>query len=509
MHSKRRAGVLLGYANIVVKNAVNLLYTPLLLAFVGQGDYGVFQSANSFVFSLTLLSFGLSGTYVRFYMQRKTRDDDEGIRMLNGMYLLLYAAISVTAAIVGLVFSTQTQTLFGSTFKPHEVLLASHVMAIMALNVAVTLFSTVFDAYVAANEEFTFQQTRQMATTLMTPGAALVLLNLGMGIVGVACAQLMVSALLLVLNVRYALGRLNMRFSFAQLDSGLLVALVSFSAWLFANQVCDLINQNVPNVILGATCGATAVAVFAVAVQVRNVFVSLSTTLSNVFVPMVNRIVSQTNDNTELTRLMTRVGRLQMMLLCWVYGGFVVVGSFFVRRWAGEGFADAYPLVLVMVLPLCVPLSQNIGIEIQRAKNLHKARSIVYLAMAVLSVVSTWLLSRRFGYWAAALSYVASIVLGNGVFMNWYYHERIGLDMLHFWRSVAPVPACMAIAAVVCFVGTKVAPVTRWTRFLAWGGAYSILYGLLLWVAALSEIDRASVVSHTLALLNRVRGEAC
>ena len=89
MIGQRKAGVIFGYANIVVKNLVNLVYTPMLLAFVGQADYGVYQTANSFVFSLTLLTFGFSEAYVRFYTQKKARGTEEDIRTLNGMYLML------------------------------------------------------------------------------------------------------------------------------------------------------------------------------------------------------------------------------------------------------------------------------------------------------------------------------------------------------------------------------------------------------------------------------------
>lgn len=38
--NERRLGALLGYLNIIIKNIVNLVYTPMLLAFVGQADYG-------------------------------------------------------------------------------------------------------------------------------------------------------------------------------------------------------------------------------------------------------------------------------------------------------------------------------------------------------------------------------------------------------------------------------------------------------------------------------------
>ena len=98
MASQKKAGALLGYANILVKNLVNLIYVPLLLHFLGQGDYGVFQMTNSVVFALTLLSAGFYGSYVRFYMRERAAgcsDADSGVRRLNGMFLLVYLAVAV------------------------------------------------------------------------------------------------------------------------------------------------------------------------------------------------------------------------------------------------------------------------------------------------------------------------------------------------------------------------------------------------------------------------------
>ena len=105
MASQRKAGVLLGYANIVIKNLVNLVYTPMLLAFIGQADYGVYQTANSFIFSLTLLTFGFSGAYIRFYTQKRSHGEDDGVRALNGMYLVLYLVVAVSVLVLGFAFA--------------------------------------------------------------------------------------------------------------------------------------------------------------------------------------------------------------------------------------------------------------------------------------------------------------------------------------------------------------------------------------------------------------------
>jgi O-antigen/teichoic acid export membrane protein len=255
-------------------------------------------------------------------------------------------------------------------------------------------------------------------------------------------------------------------------------------------------------VILGASRGAAAVAVFAVSLQVRNVFYSLSTTMSNVFVPLVNRIVAETDDNDQLTKVMTRVGRYQALLFFWVYGGFVVLGPWFVRAWAGTSFSEAYFLVLAMAGPLFIPLTQSVGIEIQRAKNMHRARSLAYLCLALTNLAITWLLAPSLNYWAPVVGYVMYIGLGCGAFMNWYYQRRVGLDMSYFWQRVMPIAGSCVITVAICLLGTRWLPVDGLMRFLLWGATYTTLFALLSWFHVFDASEKEALVT----LLGKIRG---
>lgn len=493
MSGQRKKGALLGYVNLLVKNLVNLVYTPILLHFVGQADYGVYQSTYSFVFSLTLLTFGFSEAYVRFYMQETACDDQNGVRRLNGMYLILYIIVSLTVLVLGLVFAMNAVTIFSMGFTPDEIALARTLIVIMSVNIACTLFSTVFDAYILAHERFTFQQSRQLFTTLAAPILSLLFLELGLNVIGVAIAQLAVTLVLLALNMRYAIGALCMRFDIRNFDSRLFKAIAVFSVWIFTNQICELVNQNLPNVILGALSGATVAAVFAVSVQIRSVFYSLSGIMSTVFTPLINRIVAERDDNDVLTQLMTRVGRYQAILYMWIWGGFVLLGRFFIYQWAGADFQDAYWLIIVMITPLFIPLVQNTGIEIQRAKNHHKARSIAYLCMAVINITITVIFAPSLGCWAPAIGYVVYVILGCGFFMNWYYHKRIGLDMGYFWSHVIAIILIAIVACMVCMCGTNILPVTNWGWFIAWGLIYTLLYGCVIYLIALNKNERRQI----------------
>lgn len=493
--SQRRIGVLLGYTNIIAKNIVNLLYTPMLLAFVGRGDYGVFETANSFAFSLSLLTFGFTASYIKFYTERKLNGDEQGVNVLNGMYLIIYAIICAIAILIGLTFSKNVGLFYSAKFTGEEVSLLSTLMAIMTFNIATTLLSTVFDSNIVAHERFVYQQSRQLFTSLAIPGLALLLLRLGLGVVGVAIVQLTVNLCLLILNARFAIKKLDMRFDISRFDWMLFKSIAVFSGWIFANQVCDLINQNVPNLVLGAACGAAIVAVFSVAVKVRTVFISLSVTLSNVFIPEVNRIVASGGNDDELTNVMSRVGRYQMSLLCWVYGAFVVLGKFFISKWAGKDFMDAYWMLVMMVGPLLIPLSQNVGIEIQKAKNMHRARSTVYLIVALLSVGFSIIMSPSLGYWATAIAYTGTITIGNVLFMNWYYQAKVGLDMVRYWKRNLPIILACVLAVASCLVGTHFLPVNNFLRFFIWGAIFTVLYGQLLLLLGFNRDERKELFS--------------
>lgn len=504
--NQKKSGAILGYINIIAKNLVNLIYVPLLLHFLGQADYGVFQMTNSVVFALSLLSAGFYGSYVRFYMRERARgstDFNFGVRRLNGMFLLVYLIVAMLCVIGGIIMVIYIRQIFQHGLTPNEICLARILITIMIANVAVTMVSTPFDSFIVAHEQFIFQQSRQLFTVLAQPFIAALLLLAGTGAVGVALAQLGISCILLFLNIRYAVGKLQMRFTYSGLQWSLFKAVAAFSFWIFLNQIFDLVNNNVPNFLLGAMDSAKAVAVFSIALQIRNIFFSLSMTMSNVFVPQVNRIVAENDNNTELTHLMTRVGRYQMVIFWYLFGGFIILGQFFVKIWAGSANMNAYWLALIMVLPVMIPLTQNLGIEIQRAKNKHQVRSLIYILTSAIDVIITLIFIPRISYWAAAIGYIASIMLGPCIFMNWYYHTHIGLNMVYFWKHQLPTIILSAVIILPCMVGIRLLPVTSLPTFIVWGIAYSLLFLTGAFRISLTQDERDKIMRQIRKIIKR------
>lgn len=490
MTSQRKTGALLAYLNIIMKNLVIFIYTPFLLTYLGQAEYGLYQMTNSVIISLSLLSMGFSGAYVRFYTRYKVNNDRDSIKNLNGMYLLLFLAMGILALVLGTVLVLNTELIFKKNFSLEQLRTTKILMAIMVFNVALTFPSSVFDANITAHEQFLFQQSRQVLQTLLLPILTVPLILLGYKSISIVIVQTFVTILFLFMNMRFAVKKLNMRFNFRNLPLNLLSEVAVFSFFIFLNQIIDLINNNVPSFIVGVYSGPEDVAIYAVAMQIKSLFFMLSVALSNIFIPYVNNLVSEGATSKKLTNLMIRVGRLQLIILTFILGGFITVGKFFINIWAGSENELAYYLVIMMILPVLVPLSQNVGIEIQRAMNKHYFRSIIYISFAMVNILLTVIGVRIYGVTGSIFGYIISIVFANGFAMNWYYSKKLNLDMMRFWKKISKVLIVFLFSTLLFQIIQLFIPVNNFGYFLLYGISYVIVYIVLYFkiIAEQSEI---------------------
>ena len=132
--------------------------------------------------------------------------------------------------------------------------------------------------------------------------------------------------------------------------------------------------------------------------------------------------------NRELTNLAIKIGRLQGYVFALVVTVFIAFGQPFLFYYAGADYADAYWVAIFMMVPNVIPLVQSVCLSVIIAQNKHRFRSLVYLVIAIINVVGTWILmNTSLGIIGAALMTGVALVIGQGFAMNWYYQKRLAL----------------------------------------------------------------------------------
>jgi len=503
MISQRKAGVFLSYAGEVVKILVGLVYTPIMLRLLGQSEYGLYQLVYSVVSYLSLLSLGFGSSYLRFYSRYKAQQDEDGVAKLNGMFMLIFCSISVICVLCGIVMIRNTRNIFGTGLTDSEYATVRILMGLLVVNLAMTFPNSVFNCSITAHEKFLFQKLLILIQNIFSPFLTLPLLLMGYGSIGMVSVTTFLTFALLITNMFYCFKKIRIRFVFQGFQAGLMKEMWVFTFFIFLGQIIDQINWSVDKFLLGRLAGTTAVAVYGVGGQINTLYMQFSNSISNVFVPKVNRIVAKTNDNGQLTKLFAKVGRIQFIALGLILSAFLFIGSPFIKVWAGEEYEAAYAVALLLIIPVTVPLMQNLGIEIQRAKNMHKARSIVYFFIAIANVLISIPLIKAFGPVGAALGTAISLFAGNIVFMNWYYHTRIGMNMFYFWKEIAMLIPALLTPAVVGVLIKKFVTITGLIQLSFFALIYITVYCVSMYFLGMNEEEKQLVTGPIRMILNR------
>ncbi len=501
--NQRKAGVILSYLGEIVKILVNLAYTPIMLRLLGQSEYGLYQLVYSVVSYLSLLSLGFGSSYLRFYSRYRAEKDDDGVAKLNGMFMTIFCVISLICIFSGAIMIKNIRTIFGTGLTDAEYSTAKVLMGLLIINLAITFPNSVFNCSITAHEKFLFQKLLILLQNLFSPFLTLPLLILGYGSIGMVSVTTFLTFALFLTNAFYCFKKLRIHFCFHGFKIGLLKEMWFFTFFIFLNQIIDQINWSVDKFLLGRLAGTTAVAVYGVGGQINTMYQSFSTSISNVFVPKVNRIVAETNDNNELTKLFTKVGRIQFMVIVLILSGFLFFGRPFVSIWAGDGYDASYSVALLLIIPVTIPLIQNLGIEIQRAKNMHKARSVIYMMIAISNVFISIPLIKIMGPAGAALGTAISLIVGNIFFMNWYYQKRIGLDMIYFWKQILSfIPALIA----PCIVGVllmKYANITGLVKLGSYAVVYATVYALSMYFLGMNNDEKTLIMGPIKKIIHK------
>ena len=501
-----KAGAVLSYFSMGLSTIISLVYTPIMLQRLGESEFGVYQAVLPIISYLNLLSFGLGSAYVRYYSRFRAAGDKKGCAKLNGMFLITYLFLGAAVLAIGFGLS-YCDVIFGKKLTPDEIALAERLLRIMTVNAALTFPISVFESHVTINERYLFQKIVAMGKQVLNPLIMIPLLIIGYRSVTLTVVSLIFTILSGILNIGYCLRKLRMRFSFRHYDFRLMREMFGFTVYVFIGIVVDNVNWSIDRQLLTWLHGSTAVTVYTIAAQLNNYFLLFGNAISNVMTPRVHRLVAEGASMRKLDILFTRVGRLQFILLACIFLGFVAIGQPFVVLWGGgEQFRVDYWTTLLLFFACLWTNVQTVGIEIQRAKNMHKFRSLTYLGVLVGNILISIPLCIKWQGLGAAIGTAIATLVGNVILMNWYYYRRIGLDIPAFWWHIfhlMPSMVLPAAAAVLLAVFTH--PTTYW-ELIPPGCAFVAIYALSVWLFGMNRYERSLITGPLRRLTRRRKG---
>lgn len=445
----RKFGVVLSYFSIVVNTLVQLLYTPVLIRNLGQSEYGLYSLVSSIIGYLTILDLGFGNAIIVYTSKYRAQGKIEEEKKLHGMFNLVFKIIGVIAACFGLILYFNVNNLFGSKMTDIEIHKMQIMMLILSFNLFLTFYFAIYNSIINAYEMFTFQKIVSIIHSLLKPLLMLPLLLLGYKSIALCIIITISNVFTLLTNFIYCRKKLNIDIKFCGFNKSIFKIILGYSMWIFLGTIVDKINWSVDEFILGTVSGTVAVSIYSIASILNQLFINLSTAISGVFLPKMSKLIVKKVTSDELTNEMIKVGRLQTYIIFLMCTGLIIFGRQFIMLWAGESFEKSYYVALILIIPACFSLVQNLGLSIMQAMNKYKFKSISNFIMSFFNILISIFLAKKYGPIGAAIGTAFLLVICNIFMINIYYYKVIKLNIVKFWKSILNMIVKLAIPAVV------------------------------------------------------------
>lgn len=491
--NERKRGAILSYLSIILSTVVQLVYTPLLIRMLGQSEYGLYSLVSSVIGYLTVLDLGFGNAIVVFTAKYRANKQYEKEKKLHGMFLVIFCIIGLIAGLLGLLLYFNVPLLFGKTMTDIELHKAKIMMLILSFNLAVTFPFSIYSSIITAYEKFTFQKIMSILNTLLKPLLMIPLLFLGYKSIIMTVVITVVNIIVLLSNYFYCKKKLGINIKFMGFDKKLFKTIFSYSFFIFLGVIVDKVNWSVDQFVLGAVSGTIAVSLYSVASQINTLFVNLSSAMSGILLPKMSKMIAKKSSDKEMTNEFIKVGRIQYLIIFLMASGFTLFGKEFIMAWAGKDFVTSYYIAVILILPLCVPLIQNLGISIMQAKNMHKFRSILLALIAIANIFISIPLAKAYGGIGSAIGTSLSLIIGNIIILNIYYNKKVGINVIEFWKSIIKmtIPMIIPITAIVFLM--HFVTLHGYVNLIVFGGIYTILYCLTCYFIVMDDYEKNMV----------------
>lgn len=432
----KKAGIILGLFSMLFQNLASFFLTPLMITVFGDGKFGVYKLVLSITAYFALADLGISNSVVKYVSEYKAQKDKNTESRFVSLILLVDVFVGIFIFAVSFIFYYSIPPFFSKSLSADEVRLLQSLFFLLVFNGIFNLFSNLTNGIIKSYEKFGLLKIINICKTAVRTAVTVFLLLNGFSVFSVVLLDMIISFLIFLWTWIYC--RVSLKIKLADirtLEFSYLKKIFSYSLIVFVDAVAFYLFWSADNIIIGYFMSSSAIAVYSIGTLISSLFFSFSLITSDVLMPeIVSKVVSNTS-NEMMTEHMIKIGRIKLAILGLPVIGFIFLGKEFITLWVGPNYTDAYYIALIVIIPSMFAGICDVGLYVMWAKNKHKIKSLVSIAISLLNIVLTIVLVKKIGIIGAAAGTAFAYIAGYDIFNSIYFHKVLGLNMFKFFKD--------------------------------------------------------------------------
>jgi O-antigen/teichoic acid export membrane protein len=277
------------------------------------------------------------------------------------------------------------------------------VIIILGTTLAVSIPMRVFIGILTSHLRYDIQTKIELSRLFLRSALVVLVLKLGHGIIAVALVSCFSELFGYFLFYQFARKTAPyISFSIKFIDRTKIKTLYSYSWKTLVSQVADKLRFDIDNFVIVGFLGLNFVTIYTIAARLMRHFIDLIGSIVGMLTPVFSQYEGRGDFHAIREKLLFTT-KISSYLAIFIGGSLIIFGKAFIERWMGPQYLEAYPLLVVLTIPLTIALIQNPSVQLLYGISKHNFYAIFNSIEAVANLVLSLILVRKYGLMGVAL----------------------------------------------------------------------------------------------------------
>lgn len=489
-----KSAALLSYISIVFGIVAGLIYTPWMVKQIGLSDYGLYILVSSFL-TYFIMDFGLGEAISRFVTKYKKENNIDKINKFLGLVFKIYLGIDLII-FIGLLVVYFFINVFFKELTPIEIHKFKIIFLIAGSFSIISFPFSAINSVFIAYERFVFIKICDLISKIGTILLMVLSLYLGYKLYALVIVNSLVGIFIVLLKLRELnkISEINIEFKFK--DKVLTKEIFNFSVWVTIIGVAQRLLFNIAPTLIASLSGTAAIAIFSIGNVIEGYVFTFASALNGLFLPKVTALATANNGRDNITELMIKVGRIQLFVIGILFISIITLGEEFIVLWMGEEFKKSYGIVVLLILPGFITLTQSIAMTLIYVENKVKYSAFIQICSSITSISISYLLIPKYGALGAAIGIFSGLMIFQVIGMNLVYYKLLHINIIKFFKnSLFKMLPSLIIALIVGFTINHYIEANNYIIFSLKAALLTIVYIIIMFGLSLNDYEKDLIVS--------------
>ena len=423
------------YLRTIISVIYGFISVPLLLEYFGKEEYGLITLATSLNVYLQLMDIGFSGTTVRYFANWLAKKEYKKVNDLFTTTLSFLGFVGILNAIILIIFSFFSQTLFSLNNEQDQIL--KQLIYILSANAIISWFTSVFDQLIRSSENIMWLQKRALFPVLCQILILYSTIHFKLSL-SLYFFLLTFSYLLILPLTVYKLRTILPQISFIpKFKIAIFKEIIGYSISIFSFGIFQFSMLNLRPIILGIQTNVGTVTDYKILDGITGMVLAISGCFFSVILPSSSKVVAE--NNVKAQNKITYQGTLYITLLLslLIFGG-ITIGGELLDLYVGESYHYLYIWLCIWLISLFIQHNQAIS-TLVFAHTEVKPIAVMSAISTVIGLSSCWFLTQILGLGGIVLGYLLYGICQTLFYYCYYWPKYLHIDSLRvFYKSFLP-----------------------------------------------------------------------